>query len=329
MIRLLFFVVGLIFLMNTPSALAKSSSKPTSKSSSKPGSKDSPRESFVVGTIVNNQAIVYDSANFDARQIRYLESGKRYRVSQKVYGPFYKIQIARGKYGYIADSDVMVKNKATRGSSNKTEKTVQALEPFGESKKKKKPKSKVDRRPFIIRTHQGFGLNYVQYKEDTLGDVQKADMLWLSYQISGPQGLMEMADADGGLTLGFSAPDYYKNITENPARGFIFMFHLVPQFTYAQSRRNYTYFGVGPFFKFSHFETKLNIGNTGSQKSYNLDDMTLGLLTQVGMALQIGDRFSTRLEGRYFWDRQSYYGLSFIFQFPFSHEDTPAASKPD
>lgn len=60
-------------------------------------------------TVLTEGAMIYKEANFDSPVIGYLQKGKKTRVSDKTYGPFYRIQLKPGVLGYISDVDVSPK----------------------------------------------------------------------------------------------------------------------------------------------------------------------------------------------------------------------------
>ncbi len=287
---------------------------------------------FVVGLIEGEDPVVYREADFDSKPWLRLQNGKRYWVSKKLQGPFHQIQIRPGSLGYIPDSDVLVpeelkksnrdkneskdkeKNAEKRDDKKSDKNSARNAEKNAEKRDEARSKARLAK-PYMEQAFQGVGLHLAQFKEDTMGAKQQANVTWLGYQLSGNNALLEGSESDAGVMLGFSAPQYYRDVTGNSANGMSFLAYVVPQFFSGGGANQYSYFGIGPFFRYSHVEAELNLGS--KKQIYNLDDMALGLLVQLGLAHRFSREFSTRLEARYYFDREPYLGVSLSFLFPF------------
>ncbi len=268
--------------------------------------KTKPPPGFVVGTIQGEDPIVYREADFDSKPWFRLKNGKKYWVSRKLHGPFHQIQVRPGALGFIPDNDVLLseeQKKADQIQSKDKEKVTEARSRARLAK------------PFINQAYQGVGLHMAQFKEDTMGAKRSDNVLWLGYQLAGENALLEGSESDAGVMLGFSAPKYYEEVTGNSARGYSFIGYVVPQYFSSGGANQYTYFGIGPFLRYSHVETQLMLGS--KKQYYGMDEFALGLLVQLGAAIRLSRQFNTRLETRYYFDRQPYLGFSVSFLFPF------------
>ena len=56
--------------------------------------------------IIGDFVEVYVASDFDSEQIDEVYKGETYQVSDKNYGPFYRIKLKNGKIGYIVDYEL-------------------------------------------------------------------------------------------------------------------------------------------------------------------------------------------------------------------------------
>lgn len=72
--------------------------------------------------VTTDGAIVYKQANFDSPILGYFRSGQAIRISNKTFGPFYRVKFKQGLVGYISDIDVTPQGsgKISKPGSKKT-----------------------------------------------------------------------------------------------------------------------------------------------------------------------------------------------------------------
>ena len=73
-----------------------------------------PLQAAQMAEVIIDGAMVYKQGDFGSPVLGYLRKGKKVKVSNKTYGPFYKVKLRQGVIGYISDIDVQVLSKNTK-----------------------------------------------------------------------------------------------------------------------------------------------------------------------------------------------------------------------
>lgn len=263
--------------------------------------------------VINDGALVYKDADFDAPVVTQLKVGSVYDVSLKTRGPFYKIRLKPGLMGWIADTDVRTgKGSAVAG------KQPEAGKP-GDKKKDDAKNNFIEKkrtRSFYGSRYRGPVVSYLSYREDTMGRSYSENMSFYGFKVQGPNTMFS-GDfrTDAEFLFNFSAPRFYEKATGYPASGWIFLTDFTFESAYPQSKWHMLTFGFGPMFKYSHYQVSLL--QNGKALSYSLDDMTLGAVFDGGLAFRIADTYALRFNIKYFWEKTKYLGGSITFGFPF------------
>lgn len=250
---------------------------------------------------LNDENAVYAEPNFDAKVIAVLPGGKTYSISNGIFaGAFYRIRVKPGLVGYIADSDVR---------------------PFGQKLKDKKAPSKEKkraepkRRPFEFSRYMGPSFYQIKFEEDTMGSSRSEPVNFFGLKMSGADVLLEgLLPTEINILYAPKPPGYYETLTRHSASGFIFMTDLLLQNYLPQSKDSLIFFGFGPLFRYSKFDVTLT--ESGANKNYSLEDMTLGAAFNAGLALRVSS-VALRLEAKYHWEKRSYLGFGAALQFLF------------
>lgn len=252
--------------------------------------------------VVNHGALVYKSPSFDSKVLARLPENKVFLISSKLFsGAFYKIKVRDGLLGYIADTDVSVGAKASR-NSKKSEKNLDDSEP---------PKRE---KAFEFQKFRGFEFARINYREDTMGLKPTQGMNFFGFKLSGPNVAMEGSYTDANFLFAFQAPGYYEQATGNAANGFVMIIDSVFETALPQGKNTLLYYGFGPFLKYSKLDVALTVN--GKNEAYELVDMGLGAVFNLGLAQRIGS-VAVRTELQYYWEKMQYMGLGISLQLPF------------
>lgn len=251
--------------------------------------------------ISSDESDIYADADFDSDILTSVRKGESYLVSDKVYGAFYRIQLKSGKIGYIPDTEVIVNGKPFE------ERPFQdAL--LMDKKKNKNSKNKKndddfpddqDEEPFDFN-RQGVTLQVINYHEDTMGALRVDDLIAIGYK--------SISDASWEIMGSFKAPKYYADKTGNSAQGFNLWADYGINNTVQVSKSSAFRYG-GSFM--GHFS---QVKVTASGRSYDLQDMTVGLVLEGGLMLQY-KKLTFDLSAKYFFDRNNYGGLGLSLLF--------------
>ncbi|MEN0057628.1 MAG: SH3 domain-containing protein [Bdellovibrio sp.] len=244
------------------------------------------------GTILNEGALVYQEADFDAPVIETLKRGAVFHISTGKRGPFYKIRLKPGVLGWVADTDI--KPGVHRIAP------VPKKNPKAEEKEKK-------RKPFFATRYRGPVIEYINYTEDTLGQERSTYLPFFGVKFNGYNTLFDgEIYTESNILVHVGAPSYYADVTKKSADGFIFLVDFLFQTVLPQSKTHLFYYGFGPLFKYSHLNIEVPQGT--KTLAYAADDMTLGALFNIGLAFRLGD-LSLRTDAKYYWERTRYYGF--------------------
>jgi len=267
--------------------------------------------------VINDGALVYKDADFDAEQIGQLKAGQIYDVSIKQKGPFYKIRIKPGVTGWIADNDIRLGSKNAKQANGK--KAAPSAKGAGANAKADKeeapPPEKKKLKPFYFTRFRGPTFSYLTYAENTMGALRTQNMPFFGVKINGPN-TMFAGDlrTDAEFLFHTGAPEYYGKLTGFPASGWVFLADFIFETALPQSKWHMLTFGFGPMFKYSHYDVTLL--ESGKDTSYSLDDMTLGAVFDGGLAFRIGS-YALRFNAKYYWEKTKYWGFGATFGFPF------------
>ncbi|MDG0817459.1 SH3 domain-containing protein [Bdellovibrio svalbardensis] len=248
------------------------------------------------GTVVGDEAQVYQDPDFDSPIITVVPMGSVYSISKAKKGPFYKIRVKPGTVGWIVDSDIHP------GVFKVTPETQAEVEKLKEQQALESKK-----RPFFATRYWGPVAEYLNYTEDTMGDERSAGTLFYGLKWNGYNTIFSgEIYTDAEILFHSGAPSYYQDLTGQSAGGFIVNANFLLQTVSSVSKSMLFYYGFGPTWRYSHFDLHLTNGSTVSE--YSADDMALGILFDVGVGYRIG-RVSVRTDARYYWEKNKYYGL--------------------
>jgi hypothetical protein len=260
------------------------------------------------GKVITAGALVYKTASFDGKVLGKLSAGKTFPISSKTVGPFYKLKVKEGVYGYIADTDIR---------PILTAKEIQAKKKAGLEKaqaRQEKKKEQKKKKAFEFQKYRGLSLSNVNFREETMGLRPTETMLFYGAKFSGPDVLVQGGYVDANLLFHFGAPKYYSDATGKSADGFALLMDFLFQSAMPQGENTLLMLGFGPMFKYSKYSVALGVG--GKEEAYDMIDMTVGVVLNAGLAQRF-DSFALRGEIKYYWEKMQYTALGLSVQLPF------------
>jgi hypothetical protein len=245
------------------------------------------------GTVIADEAQVYKDADFDAPVMATLHQGEIYSISTSKKGPFFKIRLKPGVTGWIADSEI--RPGAIKLKDAKADENAEQSEEANER----------SRKPFFATRYRGISVDMINFTEDTMGGERNAQTMFYGLKFNGYNTLFS-GDiyTESNLIFHVGAPSYYGDYTGEAGSGFVFLADFLFQTVLPRSPNFLFYYGFGPMFKYSHFDLKL----PGVADAYTADDMTLGVIFDLGVAFRM-DRVTLRPDVKYYWEKSSYLGF--------------------
>ncbi len=253
--------------------------------------------------IADNQAEVYELADFDSDVIGEVFEGESYFISNEPLGPFYKIKLKNGKIGFIVDYALEIEGKGRLQPQDLDNLSL-------EEERKRLKKAREDGRlteeemeeeeSIFGKTYAGPTLQLINYHENTLGSDQVADLIAIGYKSS--------SQITWSVLGSFTAPKYYAAITGGSAKGVniwadVGYSSLVASLQPVEFRFGGSFFAHGSFIQL----------DTPARK-YQLDDVTVGIALEGTARFKI-KRSALEFAIKYYFDRSSYagFGLSYLF----------------
>ncbi|MGZ3692309.1 MAG: SH3 domain-containing protein, partial [Pseudobdellovibrio sp.] len=240
---------------------------------------------------------VYSQADFDSDVLDEVYKDETYLISNKVYGPFYRIKLKNGKIGYIVDYEVDIEGK---GRLKETD--YDALEAKGLSPEAPQDDQQVDpeEQEVFGYTYHGPVLALINFHEDTMGSNQIDNLPAIGYK--------SISTFAWSVLVSPKAPAYYSerpgfSATGVKAWGDFGFSNDISQFPTANLRFS------GNFF------THVSVLSVKSPlRNYDLQDITAGVDVELGF-LKKFRTFAIDTSIKYFFDKSNYaaVGVSLLF----------------
>ncbi|MBC7754883.1 MAG: hypothetical protein H7Z71_11645 [Moraxellaceae bacterium] len=271
-------------------------------------------EKFRKAQAVRSDVEIYSTASFDAKIIHYIKPGDLYYISNKTFGPFYKIKISNKILGYVADTELNIQGIGTvQEKPFIDDPEVPSLN--SQKKKEKNPEAfddeedQAEEESHIKSSYNGIILHLINYHETTMNGSQVADLYGIGYRYI-PFLSDYSASVAWDVTAAYGAPAYYQNILNAETKGLtVWSGAQIVNIAIVDTNKTLHY-GIGAFLKYANYNVSSNVTN----KTYSLQELTFGLLLEGGFIFHFNP-FSLDLGLRYYWERESYGGLSLGFLF--------------
>ncbi len=265
-------------------------------------------EKFRKAQAVRPDVEIYSAASFDAKIIHYIKPGDYYYISNKTFGPFYKIKVSDKILGYVADTELDIQGIGTI----KEKPFIDDPEVIGKNKKNKKEKDpenfdeeeESEEESNFKTSYHGLTFHLINYHETTMGGSQVADLYGVGYRYI-PFLSDYSASIAWDVTAAYGAPAYYTDKLDADTKGLTLWSGVqVVNISIVDNNKTLRY-GIGGFLKYANY----NIKTATTHKTYSLQELTCGVSLEGGFIFHF-NLVSLDLGLRYYWERESYGGLS-------------------
>ena len=245
--------------------------------------------------IIGDYVEIYEKANFDSEIIDEVYKGEVYVVSDKNYGPFYKIKLKSGHIGYIVDYQLDFEGKGPIKPKDFDQLESMSDDAMAKKLDEFKDKPDPEEEDFFGKPIGGPFLMFINYHEKTMGSDQVDDLSAIGYKANSMVAWSVMAT--------FSAPKYYSVGTGRSASGVKFWGDV--GFSNEVAR-----FGLTSSLLFSAriFTHLSSIRVETPVQRYDLQDVTAGLNAEVTWTRKF-KKVTTDISLKYFFDKSNYAGL--------------------
>ncbi|MEK6627558.1 MAG: SH3 domain-containing protein [Bdellovibrionota bacterium] len=248
--------------------------------------------------IVSPDVDIYAQSDFDSEIIATVNEGETYSISDKTFGPFYRIKLKNGKIGYVVDYELDIE-----GKGRFKEKDLDVLlyedamkvKPAGVSKQDKDEEEAV-----FGGTYAGPTLQLINFRENTLGSDQVDDLLAVGYKVVG--------DRAWSVLVTTKVPKYYAAKTGGTAKGAKFFADVGFSNNVVDLGRSAIRFSGTLFTQVSLLQLET------TTRKYDLHDVTLGLALEVGWLVVIKSS-AIDIAVKFYFDKTNYTGLGLSYLF--------------
>ncbi len=271
-----------------------------------------PHALALTGVVVVGEAQVYTAPDLDSKVIAVVPGGTKLPLSKGITGEYAKFRKTRvkGKIGWISSLDV------------KTEVEVEKLKAVAKAKSKGKPRSRKgpfadDAKDsdgnedggelFVFTRSVGLAVGLAEYKESINGGDYSANLLTYGLKLTGADVLLGGALMDVNVLFHYGAPEYYDRLSITKPTGFISWFDFNLLLPVMMREHSMIGIGLGPLLVLS------NISTMDANQTYSMWALNAGVTAEVMAGVRFGS-VALRLDGKYWFERQSYRQLQFAVQ---------------
>ena len=249
--------------------------------------------------IIDPEVEIYSDADFDSEVITTVYEGESYFISDKVYGPFYRIKIKNGKIGYIVDYELDIEGKGRLKEEDLDE--VMFLQIAELAKETKATaEDKAEETNLFGRDYSGPTLQLVNYHENSLSVDQVDNLTAIGYK--------KISDMTWSVLGSFKVPKYYIEKTGNSAQSVKIWADFGFSSAIANFGRSEIRFAGSLFTHISLLQLKT------VNRNYDLNDISLGVALEAAWLIKI-HKYAIDFTLKYYFDKSNYtgFGLSFLF----------------
>ncbi len=272
----------------------------------------------VIAEVVGEFPYAYEQPDFDSPVIANLKPGTFYYVSKQQYPfGFHKVQLQKNKAAYVSSSEIKIVSADYIKQKKKFKNDPKAAADELVKEKQEQEEKATNQKPIYASRYRGLIIENQNFTEDTMSKTRSAPLLFFGYRQVGYNTLFsgEMS-TDAAILFHSGAPEYYQDITGYTAGGWIVNAHFTFDMIVPMGPSRMLSYGFGPMLKYSHFETFLKNTSGAGSTSYTLDDLNLGAVLRVGVAVRWGS-VSIRSDVKYFIESTRYVGINLSTLFVF------------
>lgn len=258
--------------------------------------------------IAVESASLFAEPDIDSQVIDYVPFGKVISAQKVKNSDFYKIKGSDGEVAYLYSDEVKIyrKNILDRSEKYHFSDEVKVKQEHNKSTTISKRK-KI--RPFESQRYVGLVFENQNYKEVTLGASRSEDTAFFGVKFSGFNTLVSgEVYTDTLFLINNKPPSWYQKISEQQVNGFILNSHFLVLNTFPRTSDSMTFWGFGPMLNFSHYDIQA-LNKSAQKVNYSMDDLNLGVVFNLGVALRLLDEYSIRIDGKYYWQKTQYFSL--------------------
>lgn len=266
----------------------------------------------LTGVVIVEEAQVYVDADLDSEVIGVVPGGTKLALSKGTRGEYAKFRKTRikGKIGWISSLDV------------KTETEIKKLKAKVKAKSKGKPRSSKgpfaneEKNPerdeaggdlFVFTRSVGLAVGIAEYKESINGGDYSASLLTYGLKLTGTDVLLGGALMDVNILFHYGAPEYYDRLSITKPTGFISWMDFNLLLPVMMREDSLIGIGLGPLLVLS------NMSASDSNQTYSMWALNAGVTAEVTAGVRFGE-VALRLDGKYWFERQSYRQLQLALQ---------------
>ena len=314
------FAIALLVSFTASMNFAAEAKAPANKNAAPAPVKDQGQD----GVVRVDGAAVYEVQNFDAPVKEYLDSGKVYKISKKVYpgigglGSFYKIRLRQGVFGFIADTDIAPRKKGAESESEPrpkaatTEEVLPKEMAIGRDDEGENDDDGAVKSELYIRRYFGLGYSSLNYAEQISNNVKNATTPLFAIKLTGPTKFLGGNPLDISFLLTTSAPSFYQKIASSTS-GAMLIADILPFYPLSDAKNYLFYYGVGLMGRYSRWS--VNLRNQPSAPAIDSEELALGLEGALGLAVLVQPKVAVRADARYYYEKQKYFGMGAAVEF--------------
>lgn len=261
--------------------------------------------------IVTDGAAIYEKPDFDSKVLDFVPFETKVVISRKAYagkeglGLFHKVK-ARGKIGYIPDTDVRVSDKAASTTPEPPKVKV-----AGEQKSKSMAWDKEEegggRAPVYLTRYLGGAISRVKFTETFEGRRLSDQVLMYGLRMTGPGTLFDGPPLDMNLWFSLDKPGYYNNFSSG-INGFMMFGDIMAMMPLVNLDNWVVSYGLGVMWSFTRYRVVIRGENADTS------DLRLGVDAGIGVGARIAKYNLLRFDAKYYYERNQYVGYVMSFQ---------------
>lgn len=249
--------------------------------------------------IVSPNVEIYSDSDFDSQIISNVHEGDSYFISDKTYGPFYKIKLKNGKIGYIVDYELDIEGKGRFKERDLDDIIYEQISQMADEPRTT-AEDEAEEAQVFGHIYSGPTLQLINYHENTLGADQVDDLLAIGYK--------RVGDGAWSVVAALKAPKYYADRTGGSARGLNVWADYGFSNTVANLGRSDIRFAGTLFTHVSLIQVET------ADRKYDLHDVTVGVALELGWLIKF-KKSVFDMSVKYYFDKTNYagFGLSYLF----------------
>jgi hypothetical protein len=269
-------------------------------------------------------AAVYARPDFDSEVIDYLNLNTSVAASHKLFtekvglGAFHKIKTPSNKYGFIADSDVIVPKGAkieqpagAKGAANnaagKTPPNTRKHPPSKKHKSFEDEDPEIDPGIFFSK-YIGGSIAFVDYTEKFQGQKLDSNIPFVGFRMTGAGALLGGPPIDFNIAISPTPPKYLSQFGSGSSSGFILLGDLLLMLPLVDEKTYLVNYGLG--FMWTYSDYSVQVGKQG----YSSQDFRVGIEFELGYAYRFNKKYLLRADLKYYIEQSMYLSEMVSFQ---------------